>query len=123
LKEFITFPGVFLDHRTISFSKDRKNILLQALPSHQAIQILRVFRSFSYRSAMEEEVIGEQIILSDIMNDDVNSLHHQISTGLDINQQFFRILGDLPDMLINFPHLFPLPPSTVLFSASHFFLR
>jgi ankyrin repeat protein len=54
---------------------------------------------------MEEEVVSEQIILNYIMNDDINSLRHQISIGLDVNQQFFWILGDLPDILTNSPPL------------------
>jgi ankyrin repeat protein len=54
---------------------------------------------------MEEELVGEHVILSYIVKDDVNSLSHQISIGLDVNQQFFWILGDLPDILTNSPPL------------------
>jgi ankyrin repeat protein len=54
---------------------------------------------------MDEEVVGEQVILCYIVKDDVDSLRHQISIGLDPNQQFFWILGDLPDILTNSPPL------------------
>jgi ankyrin repeat protein len=59
-----------------------------------------------YRPVMEdEEIVSEQVILSYLIKDDVNSLRHQISIGLDVNQQFFWILGDLPDILTNSPPL------------------
>jgi ankyrin repeat protein len=54
---------------------------------------------------MEEEVVGEQAILGYIVQDDVEALRHQVALGLDANQQFFWILGDLPDILTNSPPL------------------
>lgn len=49
--------------------------------------------------------ISEQVILEYLTKDDVNSLRSQVESGLDVNQQFFWILGDLPDILTNSPPL------------------
>jgi hypothetical protein len=55
--------------------------------------------------ADDEEVVSEQAILGYLTTDDVASLQHQIAIGLDPNQQFFWIVGDLPDLLTNSPPL------------------
>lgn len=52
-----------------------------------------------------KEVVSEAAILSYLKKDNVKALEEQVNRGLDINQQFFWILGDLPDMLTNSPPL------------------
>lgn len=48
---------------------------------------------------------SEQVILEDLIGDKVENLKSQVERGLDVNQQFFWILGDLPDILTNSPPL------------------
>ena len=49
--------------------------------------------------------VSEQAILSYLVADNAKQLQEEVQSGLDVNQQFFWILGDLPDMLTNSPPL------------------
>ena len=49
--------------------------------------------------------LSEQVILEYLIGDKVADLKAQVEMGLDVNQQFFWILGDLPDILTNSPPL------------------
>ncbi|OHT04803.1 hypothetical protein TRFO_27663 [Tritrichomonas foetus] len=53
----------------------------------------------------KKKEISEQSILGFLIEDNVTSLQEEVSNGLDVNQQFFWILGDLPDILTNSPPL------------------
>ncbi|KAK8883783.1 hypothetical protein M9Y10_042882 [Tritrichomonas musculus] len=49
--------------------------------------------------------VSEQAILGYLITDNAKALQEEVSSGLDVNQQFFWILGDLPDILTNSPPL------------------
>ena len=53
----------------------------------------------------EDEAVNEQGLLNALKSDKVDTLCEQVEKGVDVDQQFFWILGDLPDMLTNSPPL------------------
>jgi ankyrin repeat protein len=71
----------------------------------------------------QEEPVSEQVILSYLVKDDVGSLRLQVSAGLDVNQQFFWILGDLPDLLTNSPPLISVAAFYCAVNCFHFLLE
>ena len=52
-----------------------------------------------------KDITNEGLLLNILINDDLQSLFELYEKGLDINQQFFWYLGDLPDILTNSPPL------------------
>ena len=54
---------------------------------------------------MKKKEVSEQQILNNLIEDNVSALREEVENGLDVNQQFFWILGDLPDILTNSPPL------------------